>query len=161
MGYFERYMRDKEARQHLRIRTALRIGGWALLLLGAIFLISGIRVASLDRGGPPWGIFLGTPMIAIALNLLHTGYIKMITGYYAGEMTPPVTRSLKYMADELTPSVRAMTQPMSPAAPSPVVASPAANTPVGRMKQLELLRKKELISQEEYEKKRQEILNSL
>ncbi len=139
------------------IRTGLRLAGFILLPLGAVFLLVGLVdfFSAFGGGGFPtkfWCMFVGMPLTAVGVGCLQAGYARKIGTYVAGESVPVVTESAKHLVRELRPEFRGDTTPRSDA---------AANDSVGRMKQLNALKEKGLISESEYNEKRTEILKNL
>ncbi|MCC5845395.1 MAG: SHOCT domain-containing protein [Verrucomicrobia bacterium] len=139
------------------IRTGLRVAGFILLPVGAVFLLIGLVdfFSAFGGAGFPtkfWCAFVGLPLTAAGAGCLQAGYARKIGTYVAGESVPVVTESAKHLVRELRPEFGGGATSRSDA---------AANDSVGRMKQLNVLKEKGLISESEYNAKRAEILEHL
>lgn len=143
------------------IRTLLRFLGVVLLLAGVIFAIIGLVdffAAFNGNSGPPtkfWCAFVGLPLIGIGVSCLKAGYLRTIGKYVAGESVPIVTESARHVVRGLQPELQEYRRGGSPAGSS------TPTNAVVRLKELEQLKQKNLISKAEYEEKRRQIINKL
>ena len=86
-------------------RTAFRIGGTALVLIGVLTLGWGItNVFGYDGYDAPEGKYIaaflgGLPIIAVGLMLLQAGYLGAAARYSAGETMPVVKDSASFLSD--------------------------------------------------------------
>ncbi len=87
--------------EHQRsVRSALRIGGPILLVVGLLLTLAGMTSffsAFGSFGAMPtdfWMAFIGLPLIAIGAAVTKFGYLGPATRYVAGEVTPAVRDTL-------------------------------------------------------------------
>lgn len=87
-------------------RTALRVGGAVLLLLGvAVFGYGLVSVfGSMDSFDPPRGgqiaAFIGgLPLIGVGLGMLNAGFLGAQARYVAGETAPVLRDTAAYLSD--------------------------------------------------------------
>lgn len=95
---------------HENIKRKLRIAGFILLAVGAVFAIIGfVDFFSVftSGGGMPrlfWMLFLGLPMVGVGIMLLSLGYKREISKYFKNESVPVINEA----ADELTPAIKSI-----------------------------------------------------
>ena len=142
------------------IRGTLRIVGFIILPAGLIFAATGFidffsAFAFGGHGFPTkfWCAFVGLPLIGLGISCLKAGYLREIGGYVAGESAPVATDTLKYVSEELRPSIQNIAQDIRETS--------SDENPVNRMENLDQLKKKGLISEAEYLQKRAEILKDI
>ncbi|ANH37150.1 hypothetical protein I601_0700 [Nocardioides dokdonensis FR1436] len=88
-----------------RTRTALRVGGAVLLLVGVVVFGWGAYTVFTYEGfdGPPGLAILaflgGLPMIGLGLGALNMSTIGAQSRYVAGETMPTVKQSAAYLTD--------------------------------------------------------------
>ena len=144
--------------QNTGIRSALRVIGFIILPVGAIFAAVGFIdfFSAFGSFHPPtkfWCAFIGLPLIALGITCLKAGYLRTIGGYIAGETAPVATDTLKYVSEELRPSIRDLARDIR--------GTDEDHDPVTRMKHLEELKTSGLISDSEYSEKRTKILGEI
>lgn len=143
------------------IRRLLRFLGFVLTPIGVIFTIIGLIDFFAVFGGETafptkfWYLFIGLPLTFAGIACLQAGYLKTIGKYVAGESVPVVTESVRYTARELRPAFREYAQDLKS------TQGDGSSDPVERMKKLEELKEKGLISEFEYETKRSDIIQKL
>jgi hypothetical protein len=142
------------------IRNLLRIAGFILLPLGAIFMAVGLVdfFVSVSRNQEPtlfWCLFVGMPMLVGGVMCLKIGFMRNIGKYIAGESVPVATKSVQYVAQELRPTFRNYVQDLQTAGGAD------SADPAQRLRRLDELQKSGLISDSEYQTKRAEILQAL
>lgn len=98
-----------------------------------------------------WCLFVGMPLLGIGIASLKAGFLGRIGRYVASEATPVATESLKYMAEELRPTVKQYEKDLRS----------KESLPVERMKHLDKLRREGFVTDAEYETKRSEILKDV
>jgi hypothetical protein len=141
-------------------RGLLRFLGFILVPIGAIFALVGLVDffgAFSGHGFPTkfWCLFVGMPMVAVGLKCLKAGFLQSITKYVSGETVPVATESVRHVADELRPTFKGYVSDLKS------VSARETGDPVSRMRTLEELKAKGLISEAEYAGKRAEILRGL
>ena len=144
--------------QNAGIRIALRVIGFIILPAGALFAAIGLIdfFSAFGSFHPPtkfWCAFVGLPLIGLGIACLKAGYLRAIGGYVAGETAPVATDTLKYVSDELRPSIRDLARDIR--------GTDGDHDPVARMKHLEELKTSGLISGSEYSEKRAKILGEI
>ena len=142
------------------IRIILRIIGFILTPTGAIFLAIGLIdfFSAFGGHGMPtkfWCAFVGMPLLGLGIFCLKAGFLGSIGKYIAGEGTPVVLESAKYMAYELRPTIRQYAKDFQSGS------RPEKEGPLVRMKHLDELKQNGLISESEYELKRREVLQDI
>lgn len=142
------------------IRRVLRFLGFLLLPVGLIFMGIGLVdfFSAFGGDGTPtkfWCLFVGIPLVAAGIGCLQAGYIRAINKYVAGEGVPVMAKSARYVARELRPEFKDYVQDLQG------VEGPGRVDPVERMKSLEKLKEKGLITESEYIAKREEIIQKL
>ena len=96
---------------HQTIRTVLRIGGPILLVVGLIFMITGLvsffsAVGSFEGPRLFWMVFLGMPILFAGLVMTKAGYLGDIYRYIATEAAPVGTDAFNEIAEGIQPGVR-------------------------------------------------------
>mgnify|MGYP000275835985 CR=1 FL=1 len=140
------------------IRNSLRTLGFITLPIGVIFAAVGLIDFFSAFGGfqPPtkfWCLFVAMPLVAIGIGCLRAGYLREIGGYVAGESAPVATDTLKYVSEEMRPSIRNLVQDFKE--------TKSEDSPESRLETLNLLKSKGLISDAEYAQKRSDILRDI
>ena len=132
------------------IRNTARISG-VILLIGGIIL-SGIGIWSFFSGfqnfAPPkyfWCAFIGFPMVGFGIMLLKIGFIGIAVDYVAEEITPGLSRAAGLIAKEITTAV----------------GPTSLQSTEERLLKLEELKSKQLLSDLEYQKKKDQIINDI
>ena len=144
--------------QNTGIRSALRVLGFIILPVGAIFAGIGLIdfFSAFGSFHPPtkfWCAFVGLPLIGLGITCLKAGYLRTIGGYVAGETAPVAADTLKYVSEELRPTIRDLAHDIRE--------TDGDHDPVTRMKHLEELKTSGLISDSEYTEKRTKILGEI
>ena len=102
--------------QHNTIRTVLRVGGPLVGVLGLIFTIVGCgsffsSFGSPERMGFPryfWCMFVGLPLLFLALVMCMFGYLGAFYRYFAGEAAPVAKDAVNYLGEGIQPGVKAV-----------------------------------------------------
>jgi len=88
---------DPSLRQQSSVRTAMRVGGPLLLVIGGLFTLGGLlsffSAFGDSTAGPPsnfWMAFIGLPMLAAGASLTRAGFLGPASRYVAGEVTPTI-----------------------------------------------------------------------
>lgn len=157
-------MRPPFEDQNRPVRGALRVLGFVLVGAGGLLALVGLIdfFSAFGGHGMPtkfWCLFVGMPMVGFGSMCLKAGYLGSIGRYVAGESTPVVGESAKYLAEELRPTVRRYAEDLRGAS-TPESAS-AKTDPAARLKRLEELRDAGLITAAEFDAKRVEIIKEL
>lgn len=137
-------------------RHWFRAGGAVLLACGVVFTVIGGAsffgsFRSFPSGGPPkhfWCLFVGLPLVSIGIQLLRAGFLGAATEYVADEVAPTVSKAARHVVGEM---------PIDEV-PHDTHRGPSASA---RLRRIESLRADGLISDQEYERKRSEILADL
>ena len=106
-------MNDKNLQppEHVAVRTALRIAGPMMALVGLVFLAIGIGsfFSSFGDFEPPryfWCAFVGMPLLAVGGVMCNYGYMGAVYRYMAGEVTPVASDVVNYIGENTQPGVK-------------------------------------------------------
>lgn len=96
------YSQPPQLRDQAGVRSALRIGGGIIALIGLIFVVSGFAsfFSAFGSMHPPrhfWMAFVGIPLLGVGVAMLAAGFMGTTTRYAAGEVMPTVKDSLGYV----------------------------------------------------------------
>lgn len=95
---------------HKRIRLVLRVLGPALLVIGILLLISGLRTSFGGRGpsGQIWQVFVGLPLIPIGIVMTGAGFAGVIARYQAQEIAPVAVDTINHSGSAARPGISAI-----------------------------------------------------
>lgn len=101
--------------QHQTIRNVLRVAGPVCLLIGILFLATGMFsfFSAFGTGTFPryfWCCFVGMPLIALGAALCKLGYMGVFMRYIAGESAPVAKDTINYVAEGTKPGIKAVAQ---------------------------------------------------
>ena len=101
--------------QHGTIRTVLRIGGPALILVGLLFIAVGIGslFSSFGTFEPPryfWCGFVGIPLFALGSLMTKFGYVGDVVRYISAETTPVAKDTINYLGEGIQPGVKSVSK---------------------------------------------------
>jgi hypothetical protein len=141
-------MKYSTDRNHAAKRNTLRVLGFIALLIGIPFAITGLIsfFSSFGTFQPPkyfWCAFIGLPLIGLGIALLKMGFLGVAAAYVSDEVTPTVGKAASHVGSEVANAIKG---------------TPDATA---RMEQLKQLKDKGLITDAEYESKRQDIIKKL
>ncbi len=98
--------------KHEKMKKGLKIGGFVLLGLGAVFAIIGFidffSVFNSMSGMPRlfWCLFIGLPMLGVGAMLLSLGYKREVLSYGAKEVIPVINE----VTEDIKPAVKNVTE---------------------------------------------------
>ena len=133
------------------LRSILRIGGGALVLIGFIFTAIGLYsfFSSMGTMSPPknvWCVFVGFPCIGFGMNMLRGGFLGIFARYTANEVSPPIVDVAGKISDRVMESINKQSN----------------NDDIAeRLEKLNDLKDKQLITIEEYENLKKNILKEI
>lgn len=90
---------DPSLHNQTSVRSFLRIGGGAILVIGLLFTIVALvdffgAFGSFQQPRNFWMAFVGLPLVAIGAVMLKAGYLGPAARYVAGEVTPALRDTL-------------------------------------------------------------------
>ena len=102
-----------QSRQHLKVRTVLRLGGPATAVVGLTLMIIGFGsfFASVGSFEPPrffWCVFAGMPLLFVGAVMCQFGYLGAFQRYVAGESAPVAKDVVNYMGENVQPGIKAV-----------------------------------------------------
>lgn len=97
---------------HSSVRTALRVIGPILAVVGLIFIVAGLVgfFSAFGRMGPPknaWCPFVGMPLLFVGIVLTSYGFMGKVARYQAGEIAPVAKDTFNYVAKGSSPGIQA------------------------------------------------------
>lgn len=92
----------KYVEEHPETRKKLKVLGYIFLIPGIIFVCVSAGGLLLGNTSPFFLGFIGIPLIGIGGNLLRFGYMRQVSDFVAGEVSPTISRTINTVKDNLT-----------------------------------------------------------
>ena len=159
--------------QQSQQRTVLRIIGPTVLGVGAILAIVGLVSFFSGFGSAPgdedfgkgpeyfWCAFVGLPMIAVGLMICQFAYMGKIFRYVAGETAPVGKDTFNYLAKGTKEGVKDVTSAIREGLAGEDADDGDGENIEERIRELEGLRDRGVITSEDFEEQKDRILDDL
>lgn len=108
-------MLNPHSSQHGNQRNALKVAGFALVMVGGILTLIGLSsfFSAMGSFEPPryfWCAFLGLPLTAVGASLMRFAFLGSVTRYMANEVAPVGSDLARYMVHQTKGSAKDLAQ---------------------------------------------------